>query len=710
MISEQGDLRVPHPIVVLHGQEVTLACAPNGSMSENLPHGLFAGDTRVLSSYQIAISGYDWKLLGRSVVNSSSKIWIYQNPILNDPPGAIPAGSLLLILRRTLDGTLHEDLEIHSFAKRLLNFRLTLKIDSDFSDIFEVRDDRIWARLNVCQTPRQDGFSLSYDRTGFHRGLEARFGTEHFPPTFQGTLAVFDVSLFPKSVWKATLDAVPVLDRIRATPFKRALPRLDRSVLSSAGILRRPYERGVRDLDDLTVERENQPQYLAAGVPWFLTLFGRDALVASIMSSFSGTARLNGALSALIPLQARERDDWRDAEPGKLPHEVRVGELTTMGALPFSPYYGGHDIPALYCLGLWNSWRWNGDRSFLKKHLPTAQRALHWCETLGDRDGDGFLEYGTRSQQGYRNQSWKDSGDAIVHVDGSFPKLPVATVELQGYYYAALHAMSELLAVVEEHAEAARLKELAFKLRESVEDQFWMEDLGYYAMGLDGDKRQIKSISSNPGHLLWCGLPNPERALKTATHLMGEGLFSGWGLRTLTSSHTAYNPLSYQLGSVWPHDTALAAAGLQRYGASEHFHQLSHSLLGAARQFESERLPELFGGVSRSEGLPIPYERANIPQAWAAASPILTAQLFLGLVPDAPETRCYLNPHLPDWLPELEVTNICIGQAKLSIKLSRRDGHTIVESHECSHKLEVIVGTKEAPLWGAPLRPGQALS
>ena len=221
----------------------------------------------------------------------------------------------------------------------------------------------------------------------------------------------------------------------------------------------------LRDLDDLTVQKPGHPPYLAAGIPWFFTLFGRDSLVAGMMSSIVGTSRLNGALSELARLQAVRVDNWRDAEPGKLAHEIRIGELTQTGSVPFSPYYGAHDVPALYCIALWNSWRWSGDKEAMEKYLPTALAALEWCRLLGDRDGDGLLEYATRSEKGYFNQSWKDSGEAIVHQDGSLPRLPIATVELQGYYYAALFAMAEMVSVQGDLAEARRLMERASMLR-----------------------------------------------------------------------------------------------------------------------------------------------------------------------------------------------------------------------------------------------------
>jgi glycogen debranching enzyme len=288
-----------------------------------------------------------------------------------------------------------------------------------------------------------------------------------------------------------------------------------------------------------------------------------------------------------------------------------------------------------------------------------------------------------------------------VHADGRQAELPLATIELQGYLFAARLAMAELLAALGEQAEAERLRRAANDLRDIVEERYWLEEEGYYAFALDGQKRQVASISSNPGHLLWCGLPNQKRAAALAGRLLKPDLFSGWGLRTLSSENPAYNPLSYQRGSVWPHDTMLAAAGMWRYGHYKEASTLIRAILEAAGAFEEARPPELFCGLPRSHDLPVPYAQANIPQAWAAAVPILAAQLFLGLLPDAPHGRCFVLPWLPDWLPRLELRGVAIGQDRLDITIVRRGTETVIEQLE-RKEIEVIEATAEAPLWGRP--------
>jgi glycogen debranching enzyme len=471
--------------------------------------------------------------------------------------------------------------------------------------------------------------------------------------------------------------------------------------LRAPSLLRDPFVRGCADLEALAVPQDGGAAYVAAGVPWFYTLFGRDSLLPPLMAGLTGVSAARGALTALGALQARERDDWRDAEPGKLPHELRRGELAHLGLIPHTPYYGTHDAPALYCLALWHAWRWTGDRTLLDAHLETARSALRWCDERGDRDGDGLQEYETRSRNGYYNQSWKDSGDAVVHENGDLAEAPLATVELQGYLYAARLAMAELLEATGEDVAAERLRAQALELQALVEEQFWLPEQRFYAFALDARKRPVTSLGSNPAHLLWVGLPSLERGQAVARRLLEPDLFSGWGLRTLSAAHRRYNPLSYQRGSVWPHDTALAAAGIRRYGMPHEAATLLRALLEAARAFEDDRLPELFCGFDRSVGQPVPYREANVPQAWAAAAPVLAVQLFLGLVPDAARRRCFLAPWLPEWLPHLEVNGIAVGDGSVDVALVRTGATTVVDT-ATSSGIEIVEHEPSTPLWGQP--------
>jgi glycogen debranching enzyme len=701
-------VRVPSPVLILHGGGTALACDYTGQLRADELHGFFAGDTRVLSTYRFDINGQVWQLLGRSRSGHGTAHWMFQNKTFRDQFGDIEEGTILLDLRRRIDGALHDDIRLRSFVTRRVRARLSLQLDADFADIFEVKAQSIATRMNALRVATDKGFSLIYDHDGFRRGLHVTFTGRNLAVALASSRVLFEVDIGANGDWLCCLDAEPEIRTRRVglsapahAPEPNPVPQQDTLVLRATPLLERPFVRGQQDLHALAVPQPGNAPYISAGAPWFLALFGRDPLVAALMASIDGVWSSEGALAAVGRYQATERDDFRDAEPGKLPHELREDEYTLHGVLPFSPYYGTHDAPALYCLGLWNAWRWSGDEGLLRRHFDTARKALHWCETFGDRDGDGLLEYGTRSPVGYRNQSWKDAGDAVVHADGSHGELPLATVEMQGYWFAALLAMGELYETLGERHEAERLRRRAVNLQKLVEARFWVEDLQYYAFALDGKKKQVTGIASNPGHLLWCGLASVARAKQVATRVLEPDLFSGWGLRTLSTRNPAYNALSYQRGSVWPHDTLLVAAGLWRYGYRTEASQLIQAVLEAAIAFEDDRLPELFCGIKRADGPPVPYAQANSPQAWAAAAPLLAVQLFLGLVPDAPHGRCYLSPWLPSWLPELEVEGVAVGSARVDVSLQRRDDATVVNNVRADG-IDVVQDMTEAPLWGSP--------
>jgi glycogen debranching enzyme len=702
-------IRIQHPIEILFGNGAALASAPNGEIRADDLHGIFVRDTRVLSTYRMAISGHAWQLLSRVRSGLGTTTLNFQNAGFSTSSRDVWEGSLLLGLRRRVAGGLHDDFRLRSFAGAPLSLSFGLQLDADFADLFEVKAQSMPPRPQVGRLPIHDGLVLSYRHGQFERGLEITLHPSSGHAQLSGASIVFDVELAHGEEWTCCVEATALVDGVRLAfvgdphaEEETPVSGVDHRHLGvrTDPILEDAFNRGIADLTALAIAEGDDAAYVAAGVPWFMTLFGRDSLTVGLMVGVLGTWPTAGALRAVGRFQASERDDWRDAEPGKLPHEIRHGELAAMRVIPHTPYYGAHDAPSLYCLALWNAWRWRGDRTLIEAHLEPAMRGLRWCEQLGDRDGDGLQEYATRSRNGYFNQSWKDAGDAILHEDGTLPRLPIATVELQGYLFAARLAMAEILEEVGDPDEADRQRRLASELRALVEEKFWLDDAGTYAIALDGEKRLVKSIGSNPGQLIWMGLPDVGRAGHTAARLLEPDLFSGWGLRTVSSSHPSYNPLSYQRGSVWPHDTMLTAAGMYRYGLINQAETLVRSVLEAANAFEDDRLPELFGGFDRSEGPPTPYLKANVPQAWAASVPILVGQLLLGLVPDAPRHQCFMKPRLPPWLPRLEVSGIAIGKGSLDVVVARSGTTTVLESVN-ARDVEVREGTPVAPLWGA---------
>lgn len=700
-------LHIYHPTVVLHGQNTALVSDLSGQIAAEELHGFFAGDTRLISTYKFDVNGCTWRLLGRTRTGHGTAQWQFQNPEMRDELGDIAAGCLAFSLRRRVAGALHDDLTITSFAPRPVRLHFILQLDVDFADIFEVKANSIPPRMALLRIIEKDSIIFSHEANRFKRALHVRLRcSDGSEPSYTASRIGFDLVLQHGQKWECCLEAEPEIDgnRLSFVGHPHESECNDRGYSNEVHIecidpLRSAFERGRSDLHALTLDSHTGFPIVAAGAPWFLTVFGRDALVTSLMSGIDGTWAGESCLSSLAKLQGKSRNDFRDEEPGKIAHELRIDELTRQGKLPYSPYYGTHDAPALYCLTLWHTWRWSGKDNLLKDYFDAAWEALRWCDNYGDLDHDGLQEYMTRSPKGYRNQGWKDSGDAIVDKLGRQRKLPLATVELQGYWYAAKLAMAEICEALGRAQDARELRSSAAVLRQLVEDRFWIEDLGFYALALDGDKQWVDAISSNPAHLLWCGLPSVERATRVARRLLEPDLFSGWGIRTLSASNPAYNPLSYQLGSVWPHDTLIASAGLWRYGFREEASRLIHGILTAAERFDDYRLPELFCGFDSDCGFPVPYEQANIPQAWAAAVPLFAAQLFLGLVPDAPHKRCFVSPWLPDWLPRLQLQGISIGDGVVDITIARNEGRTVVEKQH-GENVQIVNSPVSSPLMG----------
>ncbi len=412
----------------------------------------------------------------------------------------------------------------------------------------------------------------------------------------------------------------------------------------------------------------------AAGVPWFVTLFGRDSLTVALqnMSVSPGFAR--GALKRLSEYQAKERDDWRDAQPGKILHEIRFGELAHFHKVPFTPYYGTADATILFLILLSETYRWTNDVGLLKEYHDVAVHCLDWIDHYGDLDGDGFQEYKTFSSPGYNNMGWKDASDAVVYADGSQVKQPKGLCELQGYVYDAKTRMAEVFQVLGDDRRAQALLQQAETLKRRFNEVFWMEEEGCYAFGLDPDKKLITSIASNAGQCLWSGIADKDKARRTAQRLLQDDMWCGWGIRTLSSKNPAYNPFSYQRGSVWPHDNGIIAAGFKRYDLVDEANKVIRGMFDAIERFDSYRPPEVFAGLQRigEADFPALYPGgANIPQAWATGSIFHMVQTILGLRADAPRGRLYVRPTLPEWLPSIELHRLHVGPCSLVLRFWR---------------------------------------
>ena len=410
----------------------------------------------------------------------------------------------------------------------------------------------------------------------------------------------------------------------------------------------------------------------AAGLPWFVAPFGRDSLIVSLQNMLIYPDFARGTLDILGSLQANERDDYRDAEPGKIMHEIRYGELAHFKLIPHTPYYGTADATPLYLITLHAAWRALGDKALLERHLETAEGCLSWIDDYGDRDGDGFQEYQTRSPVGYENMGWKDAGDSVVYPDGSLVKGPKALCELQGYVYDAWLRMAEVFDELGKPDRACALRSKAAALFKRFNEAFWDEEFGFYAFALDGEKKKVLTVSSNAGHCLWSGIVPPDRAERIVQRLMAPDMWSGWGIRTLSALNPAFNPYNYQTGSVWPHDNAVIALGFKRYGFGAEAARIARDISDAASHFLLHQLPELYTTIERDDAsFPVQYLGANIPQAWAAGSVFTLMQAMLGFMPDAPRGKLYIDPLLPAWLPDLTVFDLRVGKHRLDIRFWR---------------------------------------
>jgi glycogen debranching enzyme len=400
-----------------------------------------------------------------------------------------------------------------------------------------------------------------------------------------------------------------------------------------------------------------------------------------------------GTLRGLAALQGKETDDWREEEPGKILHEVRVGELARAGEIPHTPYYGSADSTPLWLAVLHGAYRWTGDLDAVRELWPNVLAALRWIDEHGDLDGDGYVEYMRRSPGGLDNQGWKDSGDAIVHPDGALATPPIALVEVQGYVYQAKRSVARLAADLGEADLADRLEREASELRERFNRDFWMEKQGYFALALDGDKRPVETITSNPGHCLWSRIVDQDRAARVVRRVLSPALSSGWGIRTLAAKQAPYDPIGYHTGTVWPHDNALIAHGMRRYGFDREARAVLDGLAAAGAFFPYARFPELFCGFS-SEEVPVPvqYPVACRPQAWASGAPLLMVRTYAGLSANAPQGVLYINrPRLPSWLHRMEIMGMQVGGSRLDLVFTNNEGVTATEVPRKEGDVEVLI-------------------
>jgi glycogen debranching enzyme len=678
----------PPQISIHHGQTVLIS-EPDGQVQWPSDKGLYFLDTRVVSSWTIYANGETWELLnGGPVAYYASRVFLTNRTFLTETE-TIPPRTLGLTISRWILGGLHEDLEVSNHMMKPIRFQLEIAVRCDFADLFEVKSRRIVRRGRITtewSQPRQ------HLRTVYRNGDFSRaviISVSQACVYANGRLS-FEVALAPGEAWRACLlytledggkrAAAPrgcTDDHHRSRHAETLRDWLDTvtTVRTSNEEYYRLFRRALEDMAALRLPVEGNSPHMflpAAGLPWFVAPFGRDSLIAALQSVLVRADFARGALDVLGALQAQENDPYRDAEPGKIFHELRCGELAHFKLIPHTPYYGTADATPLYLITLHVAWRATGDEDLLDRHISTAEGCLSWIDKYGDGDADGFQEYQTNSPVGYENMAWKDSGDSVIYPDGSLVKGPKALCELQGYVYDAWMRMAEIFDARGQPDRARELRAKAAALFERFNAAFWDDALGFYAYALDGDKRKVLSVASNPGHCLWSGIVPAARARKVVARLMAPDMWSGWGIRTLSAEHKAFNPYNYQTGTVWPHDNGIIAMGFKRYGFNEEAAQIAHDISKAASYFSLNQLPELYTAHRRDDvSFPVQYIGANVPQAWAAGSAFMLTQAMLGFSPDAPHDKLYVDPWLPPWLPDLTVADLRIGRHKLTIRFWR---------------------------------------
>ncbi|MGK6317302.1 amylo-alpha-1,6-glucosidase [Neorhizobium sp. DT-125] len=672
------------------------------------PEGLFHRDTRYLSHLYLTINGKRPMLLSSILRDDNATLTCdLTNPDLFDDTEKLVLGHDLIHLRRSRflwNARCHERLSVRNYDDRPQHVRIEIAFWADFADLFEVRGTARARRGRYLPAIiEQDSILLSYVGLD-NRKRSTRLSFDPQPDELGSDLVYYDLHLAPhetrplfieigcdeteghrpnhRSFFLALRDARRAL---RASSSRAA------SIVTSNDIFNEMARRSVSDLYMLITDTPEGP-YPYAGIPWFSTVFGRDAIITALQTLWLDPEIARGVLGHLAANQAMEMDPASDAEPGKILHEVRSGEMAELGEVPFRRYYGSIDSTPLFVMLAGEYLKRTGDLAMIRRLLPHIEAALTWIDEHGDRDGDGFVEYGRLTEEGLINQAWKDSYDSVFHADGTLAKGPIAIAEVQAYVYGAWQAGEEIFRVLGPPERAARLLARAEGLRRAFDISFFDEELGTYVLALDGDKRPCRVRSSNAGHALFTGIAYPERAKLVVRTLMSASSFCGWGIRTIASTEARYNPMSYHNGSIWPHDNAIIASGFSRYGYRREAARIFEGLFAAATYIDLRRLPELFCGMPRQRAHgPTFYPVACSPQAWAAAAPLSLLQSCLGLHfgPEALQIS-FNEPQLPAFLDEVTLRHLLIGDGSADVAIRRSGRHVVVDVLDRKGKVHLL--------------------
>ncbi|MEU0878099.1 glycogen debranching N-terminal domain-containing protein [Lentzea sp. NPDC005914] len=647
-------------------------CGHDGDIHADGPQGTFFMDTRIVSGWRVRIN--DASIEPITVVPGEP----FRTTFLGRAHlGQRGESSLLVERTRYVGAGMREDVVLRNYGPADVSVSLSVHVQADFADLFEVKEDRVRLDDRHAAEVRDDGLRLSRGSRGLWvSGEHAEYTLDRM--TFHALVPA-------RGEWSTRIVARPVVDGEPAPP----LFPLDHPIEQSAPVLRarrwhelgpvlrvfgdpalmRTLRQSREDLGALRIFDPDRPEdaVIAAGAPWFMTLFGRDSILSSLMALALDPSPALGTVHTLARHQGRVVEPNSEEEPGRIPHEMRFGADVSLALGGRNIYYGTADATPLFVVLLGELSRWGIGRDQVEALLPHADRALEWVDRYGDRDGDGFVEYHRHTERGLVNQGWKDSWDGVNFADGTIAQSPLALCEVQGYVYAAFRARAGLARAT--GADPRYWLERAAELKKRFNEAFWMPSLNRYALALDHEKRQVDAVTSNAGHCLWTGIVDDDKAPHVAASLLSPQMFTGWGVRTLASDMGAYNPMSYHNGSVWPHDSTIVAAGLMRYGFIEHAQRVAIAVFDAANAFGG-RLPELLCGFDRaSYARPVPYPTSCSPQAWASASPVHLLRVLLRLEPSVPEGEIRLAPALPDEFLPLAIDNLPLAGARVTVEV-----------------------------------------
>jgi glycogen debranching enzyme len=701
--------RFVQPLVLKQGS-VFLLCSEDGDIAAGSDQGVYFHDMRHLSGASVRLDGAPLVSLLADAGDGHRALFQLTNPELQDTAGTSPLPKETLGIRREklLGDTYVETFTVENYAAEAVDCTLQLSYAADFADMFVVRG-MLPGKRGKLRTPAWRGSTLTFSYAGADRHQRRTVLRFSQPPDHRdaGELT-FNIHLVPKRAWVLTVTC-ELSDRasgqLEARPQgSEGANETDRQrarsgalgggahVESSNPLFNAILARSFMDLHMLRMRQQDQV-FFAAGVPWYVALFGRDSLITALeVLAFEPEIAAN-TLRVLASHQATRIDDERDAQPGKILHELRVDEMANLNEVPQTPYYGSVDSTPLFLVLLGRHAGWTGSLDLFHELRENVRAALEWIDRFGDADGDGFVDYQTRSSKGGRNQGWKDSGNGIVMQNGRLAEPPIAMPEVQGNVYLAWRCMAELYERDGDAVTAQHLRERARDLYTRFNREFWLPREGYFAFCRQKDGRFSTSIASNPAHALWTGIVDPRRAADVAERVMRPDMFSGWGIRTLSSEDRSYNPVDYQVGSIWPHDNAMIAAGLQRYGFAEQAAQVFTAIVDAAAQFEHYRLPEVFAGYERRlASKPVKYPVACNPQAWAAGAMPYMLAAMLGIDPDAFNGHLQIaRPCLPVWLEWMVVEDLRVGQARVNLRYEHSGHNTVVAVTRKWGNLEVDV-------------------